>query len=42
MNKDEKKKSYKTAKKIDDVIDKKKALEIPVTKWDERLTTVMA
>ena len=31
-----------TAKKIDDVIVKIEALGLPVTKWDERLTTVMA
>lgn len=31
-----------TAKKIDDLIPKIEELGIPVVKWDERLTTVMA
>ncbi len=31
-----------TAKKIDEVIVKIEALGLPVAKWDERLTTVMA
>ncbi len=31
-----------TAKKIDEVIVKIEALGLPVVKWDERLTTVMA